>query len=116
MPDESHDKSDGQAKWWAEMLFGGGVVVYLAGVTVSGIWWAASLDAKTNGISDSVATIERRFDGLDNVVLGNRVTKVETEMQAFGTQQERVERKIDRLLERRFGSGGPQQPTGGQDP
>ncbi len=113
---ESPPNDPGTPWKWTELLFGGGIIAYLVGATISGIWWAASIDTKTANIGDNVAAIERRFDGLDNVVLGNRITKVEVEVQAFATQQDRVERKIDRLLDRRYGSGGPQQPTSGQEP
>lgn len=105
------DEREGGSPWkWAEVLFGGGVIVYLAGATFSGIWWAASLNKETMDISEHLISMEHRFDGLDNVSLGNRVTKLEVELQAFSDQQARMERKIDVLLERRYGSqSGPSQ-------
>lgn len=115
MPDESHDKSDGTPWKWAELLFGSGVIAYLVGATISGVWWAGSIDDKVGHLDVSLDAIERRFDGLDNVVLGNRITKVETQVQAFGEQQDRMERKIDRLLDRRLGTS-PTHASGDQDP
>ena len=101
MPEECDDKSVGGTSWrWIELLFGGGIIAYLIGATISGIWWAATIDSTSKDLSDTVADVERRIDGLDNVTLGNRLTAVETQVKLFDIQQDRIERKIDRLLDR----------------
>lgn len=111
MEDSEHHPDDGEGPWrWKEGIFGGAMLVYLATASVTGIWWAASLSAKTQEIASQVSSMERRFDGLDNVSLGNRVTKLEVELQSFAEQQARMERKIDVLLDRRFSNpSGPAQ-------
>lgn len=85
---------------WIELLFGGGIIAYLVGATISGIWWAATIDSSAKDLSDTVDRLDQRIEKLDNVVLGNRITALETQVKGFGAQQDRTERKIDQLLER----------------
>jgi hypothetical protein len=108
-------EEDGVPWKWAQLLFGSGVLLYMASATFYGIWWAADISKDTRDVSAKVSSMERRFEGLDNVSLGNRITQVEVKMQIFGAQQDRMERKIDRLLERRYGNS-PSTQSGGREP
>lgn len=101
MPEGSDDNSLGGTSWrWVELLFGGGIIAYLVGATVSGIWWAATIDSTTADLTGKVAVIDQRVDGLDNVTLGNRITALETQVKLGSQQADRIENKIDRLLYR----------------
>lgn len=98
---DGEDKSLGGTSWrWAELLFGGGIIAYLVGATVSGIWWAATIDDTSRHLETKVADLGAHIDGLDNVTLGNRITALETQVKISGQQQDRIESKIDRLLYR----------------
>lgn len=86
--------------WLWDKAFDAGIVVWAIMSSVTGVWWASSLDTTVSGHTDDITTIDRRIDGLDNVTLGNRITAVETQAKAFAVQQDRIESKIDRLLYR----------------
>lgn len=88
------------SRWIWELAFGGGVVVWALAASVTAIWWAASMDTTVSSQGDDITTIDKRIDGLDNVSLGNRITAIETQAKLFAVQQDRIERKIDRLLDR----------------
>lgn len=89
-----------------EMLFGGGVVVYMLGSLVTGLWWASALDTRVGAIERGLETNERRIESLDNSVLGNRLTAVETRVGGLERGIGSVDQKLDRILLRQL-SGGP---------
>ena len=95
MADENQDDRTEERTWrWAELLFGGGVLTYVIGSAITGVWWASSIDTKIDVIEGNIAT-------LDNVSLGNRLTAIETKVGSFDKSLDGLNMKIDILLERR---------------
>lgn len=78
---------------WFELAVSGGIVVYVASATVAGLIWVGSIDERVSNLKDTVGS-------LDNVALGTRITTLETQVRLFGLQQDRIETKIDKLLDR----------------
>lgn len=78
----SHDSNAG----WQWVVSSG-----LAAILGGGLIWVGVIDER-------VSTLK----GADS-----RLTALEIQVRDFATQQDRVERKVDRLLEGRYGSPGP---------
>lgn len=91
---DEEPKRSGQPGWFNGII-SSGMAVTLAGALI----WVGALGQR-------VAQLEQ--DGKDSNSLGTRITAVEVKLTDYGAQQDRVERKIDRLLEHRAGiPGGP---------
>lgn len=91
----------------AELLFGSGAILYVITNIISGVQWGATIDAKFSRIDEKMTDQQaqilanaQRFSSLDNTALGNRITSLETQVKGFAGQQDKIEKKIDRLLER----------------
>jgi hypothetical protein len=103
----SHDHNDdergsGHSSWRAaELLFGGGVIVWALASSVTAIWWAATTETRIENLYDQEKEIAQQISGLDNVSLGNRITALETQIVASNRQLDSIERKMDRLLQKR---------------
>lgn len=76
----------------------------LATALVAGAIWVGSIDEKVSSLKEAVA-------GLDNTALGNRITALEVAIKHADLQQDRMEHKIDRLLERRYRLSPSNTPT-----
>jgi len=105
VPDQNDNGDDergsGHSSWRAaELLFGGGVIVWALSSTIAGVWWAASTDERIQGIMLQETQLAERISGLDNVSLGNRITALETQIVASNRQLDSIEQKMDRLLQR----------------
>jgi hypothetical protein len=94
------DKVDGSAWRMAELLFGGGVIVWAAGTVVTGLWWASDINRQVQDLQDTDTGFAHRLETLDNIALGNRITAVETRVGTMDRTLENVDKKLDRLLER----------------
>ena len=106
MPQSGQDQSQSTeaSGWWRiEWLISSG----LGAAIVAGAIWVGTIDER-------VQTIKNTVNGLDNSTLGSRITALEVKVGDFGTQQDRVERKIDRLLDHQYGNGAPVRRTGDQ--
>lgn len=106
MSDQKDDNGDergtGHSTWRnAELLFGGGVIVWALATTLTSVWWAATIDARVEEIAKAETGLSSQLQGLDNVSLGNRITAIETQMTATGRQLESIDKKLDRVLQRR---------------
>jgi len=101
-PDRANDeRGSGHSSWrTAELLFGGGVIVWALSTTIAGVWWAAAIDSRVNSVEQQEQQIEQQIRGLDNVSLGNRITALETQVVSTNRQLDSIERKMDRLLQR----------------
>jgi hypothetical protein len=103
--DQGQNQSgDNRGFWRIEWVVSSGLGASL----VAGLLWVGSIDEKVANLKDTVSK-------LDNYTLGNRITALEVALRHADVQQDRVERKIDRLLERRYGTGSGPAPTGNQD-
>ena len=99
MPRPDQDESPWLRTEW---IVSSGLAVALA----AGLIWVGTIDERVAGLKDAIG-------GLDNVTLGNRITALEVALRHADIQQDRVERKIDRLLDRRYGGGSGPSPSGG---
>lgn len=72
----------------------------LVASTITGLIWIGTIDERVSSLKDGMGK-------LDNAILGNRIAVLEARVMDYGTQQDRVERKIDRLLTERYGGGTP---------
>lgn len=104
---DEDERGSGQSSWrMAELLFGGGVIVWALSSSLTAVWWAADINARIAGIIQKESDFTQQLSGLDNVALGNRITALETQIQSSNRQLDSIERKMDRLLQR----GGPNNP------
>lgn len=88
MPQPDQDTS--RAPWRGiEWLISSGLALTLAAAMI----WVGTIDERVMIIRDEISK-------LDNYTLGNRITALEVALKHADIQQDRVERKIDRLLER----------------
>lgn len=70
-----------------DKLIGPGLIVYLASITVGGIWWAATISAR-------VSETERLT--VDSTKTSERITRLETLIIHVDQQLNRIEDKLDR--------------------
>ena len=99
---DGDERGTGHSTWRiAELLFGGGVIVWALATTLTSVWWAATIDARVEEVSKAEEKLEQQLQGLDNVSLGNRITAIETQMTQTSRQLEAIDKKLDRVLVRR---------------
>jgi hypothetical protein len=99
---DGDERGTGHSTWRiAELLFGGGVIVWALATTLTSVWWAATIDARVEEIAKAEDGLQTQLQGLDNVSLGNRITAIETQMAVTGRQLESIDKKLDRVLQRR---------------
>jgi len=99
---DGDERGTGHSTWRiAELLFGGGVIVWALATTLTSVWWAATIDARVAEIAKGEDNLATQLQGLDNVSLGNRITAIETQMTVTGRQLEAIDKKLDRVLQRR---------------
>jgi hypothetical protein len=99
---DGDERGTGHSTWRiAELLFGGGVIVWALATTLTSVWWAATIDARVAEISKGEESLATQLQGLDNVSLGNRITAIETQMAVTGRQLDAIDKKLDRVLQRR---------------
>jgi hypothetical protein len=100
------ERGSGFSSWRvAELLFGGGVIVWALSSSITAVWWAATTEARIQQIKDDQSSVEDTVHNLDNVRLGNRITALETQVSTSNRQLDIIETKVDRLLQRRVDSG-----------
>lgn len=101
MPSGNEEPAEKITGWRiAELTFGSGVVLWIVSSAIGAIWWASETDFSIKDLRGDISQLHTQMDALDNVSLGNRITALETQVRGFGDQQDKIERKIDRLLER----------------
>lgn len=99
------ERGSGFSSWRvAELLFGGGVIVWALSASITAVWWAATTEARIKEIGDDQSGVEEVIHNLDNVRLGNRITALETQVATSNRQLDTIENKLDRLLQRRVDS------------
>lgn len=100
--DDGDERGTGHSTWRiAELLFGGGVIVWALTTTLTSVWWAATIEARVEEVAKAEGKLEEQLQGLDNVSLGNRITAIETQMTQTSRQLEAIDKKLDRVLTRR---------------
>lgn len=98
---EDQPSAGGAPSWrWFELLFGGGVIVWALASTITAIWWASDLTTRVSALEANGDVLSHRLETLDNVALGNRITAVETQYSALNGSINKMDDKIDRLLDR----------------
>lgn len=84
-------------------------IVLVAIQTAGAVWWAAAIDQRLASVEIATSA---------SVTLADRVTRVEVDFTASKTEVsrrlDRIEAKIDRILEGRHGGGNGNGPYGGQ--
>lgn len=90
-------------EWHLDRKFSIGLVLTIVGQTVGIIIWAATLSATVN----EMRSIDQRHDAAISVLSGakenttNRITGLEASVTAIISNLNRIENKLDRLIEER---------------
>lgn len=81
---------EGAVGWLVKAVIPG-LVVWSLGVTFGGIWWASDLTRR-------LWVVEQTTNG--GVIVGERVTKLEAKVDGVDRSLDKIEVKVDRILER----------------